>query len=349
MSEERTAEVEPSQSDYRWRNFGVRSLGVGLKRLTPEERDQILSDLFLSADAEFAPYVWRFSVLLGLSAIIASFGLLSGSAAVVIGAMLVAPLMEPILATSAALVMGWYGRLLRSLILVIIGATMVVAVSFLFSMPTPDVPFMSREVMARTEPTLFDLGVAAAAGAVGVFTMIYRVNAAAPGVAIAVSLVPPLASAGIAAEQGLYEEAFGALLLFLTNFSMIILVASMVLAGHGFSQLTSAPPSRTELWRGVGVTTAFVIVIAVPLAEQTGEIFQEVRMEAVAYEALKGVSQNFRVEAEGDTLRVMHAGGEVALGVDELANTVSERVGKPITVQYQWFAVEETIARGTPE
>jgi uncharacterized hydrophobic protein (TIGR00271 family) len=201
--QERSQQLKALRALRRMPRFGIASLGISRRQLSAEEWDRILSELFLSEETEFAPYVWRFCVLLGLSAVIASFGLLANSTAVVIGAMLVAPLMEPILAASAALVMGWHGRLLRSLALVGAGAAMVCVVSYLFSVPTPDVPFTSREVMARTEPTLFDLGVAAAAGAVGVFTMIYRIQAAVPGVAIAVSLVPPLASAGIAAEQAL--------------------------------------------------------------------------------------------------------------------------------------------------
>ena len=331
--------------------FGIQSLGVSRKRLTPGERDRILSELFLSDDVEVTPYVWRFCVLLGLSAIMASFGLLANSTAVVIGAMLVAPLMEPILATSAALVMGWSDRLFRSLGLVLSGVAMVCGMSFLFSMITPNVPFTSSEVLARTEPSLYDLGVAAAAGAAAVFTMVHRIQAAVPGVAIAVSLVPPLASAGIAAEQGLHEEALGAMLLFLTNLSMIVLVASLMLVAHGFSQAIPIRSGRLAIWQGLAVTLAAIVIIAIPLAEQTDDIFNEVRMEGTAYKALEGLSPHlhYRVEAEGDTLRIFVAGGELQLGIDELANQVSKRVGEPITVQYQWFDVQETIARGSPD
>jgi uncharacterized hydrophobic protein (TIGR00271 family) len=167
-----------------------------------------------------------FVIMLALSAAIASFGLIQGSTAVVVGAMLVAPLMTPLVAAGMAIVQG-NARVFRQAISAmatgILGALIVAVVVGLLS-PWKD---LSAEVIARTAPNLFDLAIAALSGLAGAYALARPgVAGTLVGVSIAVALVPPLGAVGIATAKGEFALAFGAVVLFATNLVAIILGAA---------------------------------------------------------------------------------------------------------------------------
>ena len=132
-----------------------------------------------------------------LSTIIATAGLLSDSAAVVIGAMLVAPMMGPVMAAAGAVVMGWSKRFYGAIWLVLSMGAVAVLLSVFITLLSPDIVFMPGQVLARTRPTFYDLLIALAAGSAGAYTITRKESGAIPGVAVAVALLPPLASAGV--------------------------------------------------------------------------------------------------------------------------------------------------------
>ncbi len=111
------------------------------------------------------------SVLLFLSTIIATAGLLSDSAAVVIGAMLVAPLMNPVMAAAGSVVMGWPRRFYGALWLVFMMGIAALALSALLALLSPELIFIPEQVLARTRPTYYDLLIALAAGSAGAYTI----------------------------------------------------------------------------------------------------------------------------------------------------------------------------------
>ena len=131
------------------------------------------------------------TVLLVLSTIIATAGLLSDSSAVVIGAMLVAPMMNPVLSAAGAVVMGWPKRFYRSIWLVLAMGIGALVLSSLITWLSPDVVFLPEQVLARTRPTFYDLLIALAAGSAGAYTIVRKESGAIPGVAVAVALLPP--------------------------------------------------------------------------------------------------------------------------------------------------------------
>jgi uncharacterized hydrophobic protein (TIGR00271 family) len=143
-----------------------------------------------------------FFFMLGLATVIATLGLIANSAPTIIGAMIVAPLMAPIIGFSFGIAV--FDRLLmaRSLITVIAGVAMVVALGYLITLVF-GMRITGSEILNRTAPTLIDLGVAAAAGAAAAFAHTRKsiLNSIA-GVAIAVALVPPLAVCGIGLALG---------------------------------------------------------------------------------------------------------------------------------------------------
>jgi len=191
-------------------------------------RDGLLFD-----GPERARKLSRFWALLLLAAVIATAGVVTDSTATVIGAMIVAPLMTPILGMVLSTVTVDPRNLGVSFLLVATGACAVIALGWLLGQltPVPVVAATNSQVAGRVDPTLGDLIAALATGAVGSFALVRDdVSDTLPGVAIAISLVPPLAVVGLTLESGAPKQALGALLLFLTNFGAILLTGLIVMA-----------------------------------------------------------------------------------------------------------------------
>ena len=220
----------------------------------------------------------RFCALLVLAAIIASAGIVTDSTATVIGAMIVAPLMTPILGTVLAITTSDGANLARSLALVVVGAIAVVAVGYIVghAVRYDIVSATSSQVEGRISPRFIDLVAALATGAVGAFALVRSdVSDTLPGVAIAISLVPPLVVVGITLEAGATGEAAGALLLFLTNVAAILLSGIVVMALYRVRSAAGRADSRSMRDRAsVALVVAFVLVIAVPLVGSSGRIAQ---------------------------------------------------------------------------
>jgi uncharacterized hydrophobic protein (TIGR00271 family) len=219
-------------------------------------RVAILREEF-AGDAHFGQV---FAVLTLGSALIASLGLLANSAAVVIGAMVVAPWILPLQAMAFQVLRGHprdFLRALRTLALGVgLGLIVSVGVGLLVAFPT-----YGSEVMARTSPNLLDLGIALAAGVVAMFAKLRKeaINAVA-GLAIAVALVPPVCVAGLLLAAGQWQQSYGAGLLFLTNL-LGILTGAMVTLN------VLERPFRGRLLRSrLGLTSmALTALLVVPL------------------------------------------------------------------------------------
>jgi uncharacterized hydrophobic protein (TIGR00271 family) len=242
-------------------------------RFTPEGLPDLESKLFFEGDRR-RPYLVRFSVLLFLSTIIAAYGVLADSTATVIGAMIIAPLMNPIVATTAALIMGRARRAIRSFLIVVGGIIMVITLAAIIGMITFNVISVTTnsQIASRTSPNLDDLIVALAAGAAGAFAY-SRADVAdsLPGVAIAIALVPPLSVVGITLSQGEWSAAGGAMLLFLTNLLSILLAGGIVflLLDLGGASFDERELSRVKARRVYGFITLGVLLVTVPLAVAT--------------------------------------------------------------------------------
>lgn len=175
-----------------------------------------------------------------LSAVIASYGLLANSPAVVIGAMIVAMLLGPIVALSLSLIDSDTRLLRDSLLALVSGILVVAAVAFVIGLIHRDIA-LSHEIMVRTAPNFLDLMIAVAGGAAGAYaTVSFRLSLALVGVAIATALVPPIASAGILLARANGALALGAIELAIVNLIAIQVAASVVLWLTGFHRLTVA-------------------------------------------------------------------------------------------------------------
>jgi uncharacterized hydrophobic protein (TIGR00271 family) len=223
-------------------------------------------------DDERAQKLSRFWILLVLASIIASAGVVGDSTATVIGAMIVAPLMTPILGTMLAVVLGDRPNLLRSIGLVLAGAAAAILIGYLVGLLVVNdvVASNNSQVASRVNPRLIDLLAAVATGAVGSIALVRRdISDTLPGVAIAISLVPPLAVVGLTAEAGAMGQAAGALLLFGTNVAAILTTGIVVMAIYRVHRLVDPAPiaERTDVNRrnAVLVIVALFVVIGIPL------------------------------------------------------------------------------------
>jgi len=252
----------------------------GFKEVSREREKEILADLEEAAK----PHV-PFFVLVATSTVIATFGLLLNSPAVVIGAMLVAPLMTPIFSLSVALIRGRARLLERAVATEAYGVGMAVGIAVLIGLLVPE-PDLTTEILARTQPTLFDLAVALAAGLAGAFALVREeVSPALPGVAIAVALLPPLAVVGLGLSMRRWDVAGGALILFLANFVAIHLVSAGIFYLHGLATPTLERNPRMLL-KSFGFTLGVLLVMAVFLGLQLSKLVQQSHDARVARTAL---------------------------------------------------------------
>ena len=183
------------------------------ERFDRDERIEVLKRLIPDQDRK---WLVRFFLMLTLSVTIAVMGLAANSVAVVIGAMLIAPLMTPIMSFSAAVGLGLGRRAIQAAVVVGIGSLWSLVYSIVLSRLLPSLE-LGSEILGRTSPDIRDLVVAIAAGAAGAYAVAHEdVSATLPGVAVAVALVPPLAATGIliGAREGVLAE--GSALLYAT-------------------------------------------------------------------------------------------------------------------------------------
>lgn len=251
-------------------------------------------------DPAEAPGYWvRFTTLLGISAIIATIGLYRNSGAVVIAAMLIAPLMTPILGIAKALVLGWTKRSLYLLVIVSLASLFTIGIGYLM-MALSDAPMgmlIPDEVRARWDPGLEELLVALAAGIAGAYVEMRRQEASMlPGVAIGVSLVPPLTAAGITLYFGDTENAWDACLLFLTNLAAIVLAACVVFLVLGIRPSMRDKGHMTRVGLGTVTAMLMVVLVSIQLGQVTLDRFREARTEERVVTAVRDWAGEVPVE-----------------------------------------------------
>jgi uncharacterized hydrophobic protein (TIGR00271 family) len=230
-----------------------------------------------------------FVLMLIMSSIIATGGIVADSTAVVVGAMIIAPLMTPILATAFSTITGDARNAIRSLLVTIGGAALVVAVAALVTWLAPTGVQLAgnSQVVQRTAPRLIDLVIALAAGGAGAFAMARKdVAAVLPGVAVSISIAPPLCVSGAALVEGSVPLALGALLLFATNFFAIMLAAVVVFASMGFAEFAKRGTGPHARAIGVTVIVVGTLLLIVPLAATSGQIVSEAALEGQASSAV---------------------------------------------------------------
>ncbi|HXJ18504.1 MAG TPA: TIGR00341 family protein [Candidatus Polarisedimenticolia bacterium] len=208
----------------------------------------------------------EYAALLGLSALIALFGLLQNSVAVIIGAMLISPLMNPLLAAALALLLGDGNLGKRSATVLVASVAGVIGLTWFVESLVP-LKHLTPEILARTSPNLLDLFIAVLSGLAG--TLALRGGPTSltilPGVAIAVAVLPPLAVAGYGLSTRQGSIAGGAFLLFITNLMAIMISAAVVFYSMGFRPHKAAEEGRLKLKYRMAISAAVLLVLSIPL------------------------------------------------------------------------------------
>ena len=284
---------------------GRRSARPGAGREVDDDDNGVGDDhgraLVLASVARDARLNKKFLLLITLSAAIATLGLLQSSAAVVIGAMLVSPLLGPIMGIGFGLATLESNLIKRSLVTMAAGmaVAILVAMFIIWLSPIRDV---TPELRARTQPTLLDLGVAVVGGIAGVYAIMRKLSGVMVGVAIATALVPPLSTIGFGLATGRFDFAVGAALLFLTNTLAIAFAATTVARFNRFGP--SLTPQHTAMQvAGIVVTLG---ILSIPLALTLNNLAGEVRARSVVQAELRSLldesdrvdSMNVRMERD---------------------------------------------------
>ena len=227
-----------------------------------------------------------FVTMNALAAIVACYGLLSDSGAVVIGAMIIATLLGPISAFSLAIVDGELELQKRALVALLGGAFLVLGISWVLGWINRDVP-LTHEILSRTAPTILDLAIAVAGGAAGTYATISRkFSANLVGVAVATALVPPLAVVGMCLARGLNQMALGAALLFGMNLLGIQAASSLVLWMHGFHKIMRKQQSGKRLILRNMISPLIIAALGVSLSVSFYQTLARQRFEADVRERL---------------------------------------------------------------
>ncbi|MEM8620340.1 MAG: TIGR00341 family protein [Actinomycetota bacterium] len=283
----------------------------------------------------------RFAVLMFFSGVIATGGVLTDSTAVVIGAMLIAPLMTPLMAIAISIVMGWPNRLARSALIVLGGILLVILIGIVLGEvgPVSVDATTNTQILSRSSPTILDLVIAVAAGAAGAYGLSRPdVSDALPGVAIAISLVPPLSVIGVTIAAGAYDEASGALLLFTTNALAIIIVGGATFIVTGLTPLRVAQANRQRVRTASAAVLALAVFVVAALGLNGREVASNALEAGRASEAVQrwiDGSDDFSVlsvDVTGNTVQVTIIGPPVgAPSVEGLQEGLSSALGRTVT------------------
>lgn len=229
--------------------------------------EEDFKDLFigLKQNSKFSSV---FMILLVLSTMLATTGLFQNSVPVIIGAMILAPLMSPIISFSMGVARGEKELLQESSITLLLGIITVLAFSSLYTYILP-LNLITDEMSGRLNPNILDLMVAVISGIAGAYAYAKsEVAKSLAGVAIAVALLPPLSVTGIGIGWGNIEIVYGSFLLFLTNLAGITLSSSLTFLILGF-----APVKRAT--KGIVFTTLFLIIITIPLFVSFNKVIEQ--------------------------------------------------------------------------
>lgn len=274
---------------------------------------------------------------------IAVLGLLLASPAVVIGAMLLSPLMGPIMGLGFALAIGDWDWLKRSMRTLLIGSVMAVLLCAALVFLSP-IQSVTTEIASRTRPNLFDLFVALFSALAGAYAMIRGREGAIVGVAIATALMPPLAVIGFGLATWNWTVFSGALLLFVTNFITIALTAFGMAKLYGFRANLSKGQSQFQNFAVVMVFMA----LAVPLAFSLQRIAWEANAQRIVRSEIR---EQFGDGSKLDALEIDFAAAPVGISAvmftptlrpaveSGIERALGERLGEPVKLELVQYEV----------
>jgi uncharacterized hydrophobic protein (TIGR00271 family) len=275
----------------------------------------------------------RYALMVTLACGIALLGLLQNSVAVIIGAMLISPLMGPIIALGMSLATFDFASMRRALKTLATGIALALAIAIGIVLVSP-LQEATPEILGRTEPTLFDLLVAVLSGIAGAYATITRKGETIVGVAIATALMPPLAVVGFGIATGNGGIAGGAGFLFMTNLLAIAFSATIVARWYRFG---AADSPKQSAWQA-GLIVAGFVLLSIPL----GFALRDIAARGLAERTIRTALDVAAADAGGriSALRIERDGEVYA--VDAVLLASRHRPGMAVRIESQ---VESALGR----
>ena len=341
--------------DHRYKEIHVfnawKYVGLWLTsgKYTAEDRQQLEDKLYFQGP-DYTQRFQRFVMLMVLASSIAALGVMADSTAVVIGAMLVAPLMTPLLASSLALVSGWPKRLINSVLIALLGIIISISIGILMGLliPSNESALNNSQIASRVNPSMVDLLIAVFAGAAGAYATSRKdVSDSVPGVAIAISLVPPLTVVGISLSSGNWSESVGALLLFTTNMLAIIFAGGFMFVISMVVEKKNLARSRKYMQSIVAfLVVAIMVVVGGLLANSRDFIAGSLAVNSIKAQANQWIEEreldlvvdDITITGEGIILTVI--GSENIRDPYSLTERINEVTDGETAVQIDWIEVK---------
>nr|WP_041565775.1 DUF389 domain-containing protein [Nostoc punctiforme] len=307
----------------------------------PEQLQKLQTDL-LAESALDSAYI----ILIISSCAIATLGLLSNSAAVIIGAMIIAPLMLPIRGLAFGALQADITLFRKGVVAVVIGTLLAIAIASTLGWLV-GLPSYGSEVLARSRPTLLDLGIAVVAGGISGYAKIEtKISGSLAGTAIAVALMPPVCVIGLGLAQGNWSLSFGATLLYLTNLLGIALSCMVTFVVAGYTSMARA--RQPLIW-----TMALTAILLIPLGVSFARLVRQAQLETSLRKALLNRTVTFgRLQLLNSNTNWLANPPEVRLSVrarepvtprqvELLEKFIKKEMGQPFTLIFEVSEVEE--------
>lgn len=293
------------------------------------------------ADSGWSP---RYAFMVMMSAGIAVLGLLLSSPAVVIGAMLISPLMSPILGLGFSLALFDFAEMRRAMIALAVGAAVAILFTALIVTISP-LQAPTSEIIARTRPNLFDLAVALFASLAGSFAIIRGRGDTIVGVAIATALMPPLAVVGFGLATWNMAVLGGAFALFVTNFVTIALSATVMARYYGFGHHLSSQQSWTQTIILLFVFVAMAIPLGISLKQIAGEAVTTNQVRSYLSNRFGSSARVTQLDVDFDAQPIVVRSVVITPRSQAQRNTMvqkelEDRIGRPIRLRLDQVLLE---------
>lgn len=331
--------------------------------ITEKQKNLIFNSIRKDAEGNFSYYF-----LVALAAIVATFGLLQNSSTIIVGAMLISPIMKPIIGMSFSISTGDSKLFRRSIQSIIIGTLLAVTLSVFITLLVPT-RALTNEMLTRSQPTIIDLIIALASGAAGAY-ILFSINdlTVLPGVAIATALMPPLCVVGAGLALNNFSVALGAFLLFLANLIAINLSAAIIFKFIGFTTKDDLSVKNED---GTFTTVknkphrlllsiSALVVISIPLTifmyntinmEKTDKAVDNALKNAISlYDNVDLVNYSYKLSENKYIISTVVRSDKQMIGTDiiEIENIMEQKLNKPTEITMKIIFTTDVDALTTP-
>ena len=322
-----------------------------MNSLNQEEKEQIYANILKESKPDR-----YFYVMVILSCTVATYGLLSNSTAVVIGAMLIAPLMGPILGGALGIALNSNEVFKVSAKAEVLGSITAILLSALLTLVLPQSELTS-EIIARTAPTILDLVIALASGAAGTYAICKKPGASTlPGVAIATALMPPLCVVGIGLAKQDFGIVMGALLLFLANMIAIDVAAIFLFELFGFSRNAYVTDinRKTSMQNRMAYPVLLLIIVSIPLSIIMWRTYRSANIDKIVNASLTDSIESMAPQSTLISTDYAEVEGRIDINaafrttkvmktedIRQMENLLELKLGKPISINADIVLVQK--------